>query len=149
MIRDELIWASGLFEGEGCISSSAKSHRPHLMLGSTDLDVLIRFHIATGELGTIYPVKLVPGHKPMFQWNLTRFEGVQAVVAMLWFGLGQRRRERARYLFTAYITHVDRRLGPRGSYGKPYSQTRSAKKSRAFRARHATVESMPEPMEVG
>jgi hypothetical protein len=57
--------------------------------------------------------------KPIWQWSLASFEGVQAVVAMLWFGLGARRRARAKELLQAY-------LRSKRQSTKPYSVTYGA-----------------------
>ena len=39
--REDIIWAAGLFEGEGCITTSRKS--PTLQLQMTDKDVVAKF----------------------------------------------------------------------------------------------------------
>lgn len=93
----ELLWASGLFEGEGCITYSGKGRAtPRLILTTTDLDVLERFKDAIG-FGRISKGRLPQGAcKAQYTWDLTSFEKVQAVLAFLWYGLGERRKARAR-----------------------------------------------------
>lgn len=120
MNRDELLWAGGLFEGEGSISSRliygrAKSPAAQLRLAMTDEDSVRRFHRAVG-LGTVHgPYQPTnPAHKPHWVWACSGFERVQAVLAMLWTGLGARRRDRASALLAATR---DRKL-QRGSDGR-------------------------------
>jgi hypothetical protein len=100
----ELAWAAGLFEGEGCITHNG--HRgakllPKLILCSVDEDVLRRFAVATG-VGYVRPrrAKLAIHHKTQWEWRVLGFEKSQAVIALLWFGLGERRRARAREILT-------------------------------------------------
>lgn len=99
----ELAWAAGLFEGEGC--ASIKTHLAgtngllvtrkylHLALKMSDEDTVRRFHQAVGGLGSVYLGRLRNG-KQMWDWQTGKFEHGQAVIAMLWYGLGERRRNR-------------------------------------------------------
>jgi hypothetical protein len=97
---NEIIWASGLFEGEGCITMSQGKHI-RLQLNSTDEDVVRRFHKAV-NVGMVegpmrahtWPTKW----KSQWRWRCSNFEHCQAVVALLWNGLGRRRRHRAKEL---------------------------------------------------
>lgn len=98
--KNELLWASGLFEGEGWISIQAFT--PQVGIQSTDKDVLERFQAAIG-LGNIYHRKTriydyekIHTRKEQWAWRVSGFEKSQAVIAMLWFGLGSRRRARAK-----------------------------------------------------
>ena len=100
----ELAWAAGLFEGEGCISIHKTPTRygtytyPRLRVVMTDEDSIRRFHSAVG-VGRIFGPYRPPSRstrKPIWEWIVTSFEDNQAVIAMLWFGLGARRRLRAR-----------------------------------------------------
>jgi hypothetical protein len=105
MDRRELDWASGLFEGEGCISLASDSSRTRtkwvtLSLSMTDEAPVRRFHAAVAGLGYVRTVKrnLPNGQayeKTVWLWQTGRFEHVQAVIALLWFGLGPRRRAKA------------------------------------------------------
>jgi hypothetical protein len=95
----ELAWAAGLFEGEGCIS--LKTHRAgtyrllttrrylHLTVKMGDRDSVDRFHRAIGGLGAVYRQS-----DGMWSWQTGKFEHGQAVIAMLWYGFGERRRNR-------------------------------------------------------
>lgn len=95
----ELAWAAGLFEGEGWISDNSG----YAMLGleTTDMDTLERFHAAVGGLGRISGHRVRGGNRPVASWKLCSFEGSQAVLAMLWYGLGDRRKSQARGVFAA------------------------------------------------
>lgn len=99
MDREELAWASGLFEGEGCFThNGVKTRRgPGSLatsIGSTDRDVLERFAQAVG-FGKVGGPYTTAGYKPVYQWTAYGFEKMQAILAMLWPWLCSRRRERA------------------------------------------------------
>jgi hypothetical protein len=100
--REELAYAGGLFEGEGCIAQRTQGTKPYyLSLNMTDLEPIQRFQVAVGGLGKIYgPRRCHPDHKEQWDWQCTRFEHNQAVLAMLWPWLGPRRRARAIELAT-------------------------------------------------
>ena len=90
--RENIAWAAGLFEGEGCISSGRAGIR--LSLGMTDKDVVEKFLSIVG-VGTIGKPTSLPNRKPCWYWVLYKVEHSQAVLAALWPFLGQRRRARA------------------------------------------------------
>lgn len=103
MNRDELIWASGLFEGEGSFSLSKATRGfayPAAALNMTDEDSVRRFHEALG-VGHVYGPYDKGPHKPSWLWKAGIFEEVQFVVAALWSGLGSRRRSRASEVLAA------------------------------------------------
>lgn len=100
--RESIIWAAGLFEGEGCFTitqnSSCKTPRmrPSATVTSTDKDVVEAFHLAVGGIGRVNPRKPGKvGEKPQWAWSVSGFEAVQAVTAMLYPWLKSRRRSRA------------------------------------------------------
>jgi hypothetical protein len=89
-----MAWAAGLFEGEG--SFSCASSRVMSRLSSTDEDVVRKFREVV-RVGRVYGPAM-HGHlgtKPLWTWQVTAFEDVQAIVAMFWRWLGQRRRKKA------------------------------------------------------
>ena len=96
----ELDWASGVFEGEGSFSLRRQRGGPRTQalarLNMTDEDVVRRFGRAVG-VGRVYgPVQpRNPRHKPYWYWTTGSFQGVNAVVGLLWRGLGARRRGQA------------------------------------------------------
>ncbi len=95
--REDLAWAAGLFEGEGCIYMHPNHTVPtvRVEVTSTDLDVLEHFQQVVG-FGTISPhVRAKPHHKLPYKWRGSGHERSQALVAMFWPWLGPRRRGRA------------------------------------------------------
>jgi hypothetical protein len=93
-----LAWAAGLFEGEGCFHAAARPGTNKITLKVTiamsDADVIDRFAAIVG-FGVHGPRWSRPEEKPMFEWRVQNFERVQALIAMLWPWLGERRRARA------------------------------------------------------
>jgi hypothetical protein len=125
--RDEIIWAAGLFEGEGSICWSKHKNRNNfngepyhtiqLSLHSTDEDVVCRFAKAVGVGGVngpyIYVDKKVPDRKPSWYWAVASHERCQAVIAMLWPWLCSRRRAKAKEcLVLELIERPIKRKGP-------------------------------------
>lgn len=114
--REDLAWAAGLFEGEGCISVSGKgpSLAPSCCLGMTDEDIVRKFHRIIGK-GSVLVRKPVPradgtGHyKAICAWRTAGFRSTQYVIALLWNWLGARRRQRAAEILTRFRTFPIRR----------------------------------------
>jgi hypothetical protein len=104
MISQDLPWAAGLFEGEGCLSINhlAVSDYPSVWLRMTDEDVVRHFAETIG-FGAIYGPRHDgnPRHKPCWIWTARGVEKTQALIAMLWPWLGSRRRSRAREVLAA------------------------------------------------
>ena len=103
--REDLAWAAGLFEGEGSFSYSkhtggtGRQVQARAELAMTDEDVVRRFHqiIGIGAVDSKHtPSMQAAGHKPQWRWRVWSYEQIQAVVAMFWPWLGQRRRGRAK-----------------------------------------------------
>ena len=97
----ELAWAAGLFDGEGCFYSQSGT-RLALQLAMTDADSVRRFHRAVGGLGKVTYWDSPSLKHPMYKWRVVNFEGAQAVLAMLWYGLNARRKARATELLLNY-----------------------------------------------
>jgi hypothetical protein len=98
--REELAWAAGFFDGEGCFSFTKKAGYAVARIGQVERAPLERFQKAVGGLGTIYGpyFELYPGRisrQPWHQYRIYRGEHVQAVIAMLWFKLGSTKRRQA------------------------------------------------------
>jgi hypothetical protein len=93
--REGIIWAAGLFEGEGCIKlHKVREHRQaYLEVTSTDFDTVERF-AAVFDLKVSKPYDRAPW-KSSYKVNTGRFETVQAMIVAMWPWLGQRRRARA------------------------------------------------------
>jgi len=95
---EDLAWAAGLFEGEGCIAlSRPAATRPqvqwNLVLASTDLDVLERLQTVVG-MGQISGPR-DRGHKLHWVWCVSRREHVRLLLEAMLPWLGSRRRARA------------------------------------------------------
>ena len=99
MRREELAWAAGFFDGEGCFSYTQAGRYGCATIGQTEREPLERFLRAVG-VGVVYgPYKRTyPGRlskKPWYDYRAQTQETVQAVVAMLWFSLGTKKRVQA------------------------------------------------------
>lgn len=89
--RENLAWAAGLFEGEGCIRDY------QLVINMTDADVLKKFHFIVGFGSFLGPInRNVPAYwKPMYRWTGSGAGRVYPFLAAIWQFLGDRRRTRA------------------------------------------------------
>lgn len=93
--RENLAWAAGIFEGEGCISVSTKGRRRlKLSVSMTDRDVIEKLSRIIG-LGSIGGPYTKVGLKDNWQWQVTSSEDVQAVLAAFWEFLCSRRKAKA------------------------------------------------------
>jgi hypothetical protein len=93
--RENLAWAAGLFEGEGCIA--IKPGTVQLQLGMSDEDVVRRFWkvVGMGKVYGPYQDKRKATHKLMWTWSVSGSQMSQALLAAMWSFLGARRRGRA------------------------------------------------------
>lgn len=98
---ENIAWASGLFEGDGCISRNITTKRSKqynywkIMLASTDYDVLERFQSIIG-FGRIYRQKRQKDYwKPAWQWNTYRQPELYAALAAMFTFFASRRRAKA------------------------------------------------------
>lgn len=95
--REQLAWAAGLFEGEGCFGAyHRQKHRiVKASLAMTDGDVVRRFAAVIG-IGQIRgPYLKRPGEKPMYEWFVGSAPDVLAVINLLSPWLGIRRTAKA------------------------------------------------------
>lgn len=121
--REQLAWAAGFLDGEGGFYLSTNTDKykkwTYYQVCSTVVQSgpeiphpLARFHQAVG-IGKIlgpYPPKGM-GHKPQWNWRITGFEKVQAVVALLWTWLSEPKREQARRALAGCVEHPN--AGPK------------------------------------
>ena len=101
--REDLAWAAGLFEGEGCLNFKRETSKPSFCgiranLASTDADTASRFAaiVGVGKLRVQKPYGL--GTKEVYYWSIHSFENVQYLIALFWCWLGERRRNKAKEL---------------------------------------------------
>lgn len=102
MNREELAWAAGFFDGEGCttftVNSGLPTKYPRLSVSQKHEEVLLKFQLAVGGLGTIVVNRTRGG----WIWRCTKFEHVQAVIAMLWPWLGPVKKAQAKRRLDGY-----------------------------------------------
>jgi hypothetical protein len=86
-------WATGLFEGEGCITT--QNSGPVLQLRMADKDVVEQFVEVMGY-GNIIPEKPAqPHHKPTWRWRVAKLSEVRRMLSMMLPLLGERRAYKA------------------------------------------------------
>jgi hypothetical protein len=97
---EQVAWAAGLFEGEGCWNAYVRQSGKVQMqarLGMTDRDVVERFAAIVG-CGSI-SVRTFSGEhahwKPAFDWCVYEAEKVREVIELLLPYMGERRRAKA------------------------------------------------------
>ncbi len=106
----ELAWAAGFFDGEGSTSYTSTrgltriNYYPRLHISQKNETTLLRFQQAIGGFGKISAKLPRPG---MYQWQLDRFEHVQAVIGLLWKYLSQQKKDQAIKVLTAYRTQKE------------------------------------------
>lgn len=138
--REDLAWAAGLFEGEGCFTTSRRGRFQCAKVSMTDADVVERFNaiIGFGSLTNLRLSQKNPKWKDQRCWTVSNFEGFQAVVVMLWPWLGERRRARAIEVLqrVAQAKAADpplRRLRTRCPSGHPYDEVNTYRDPRGSR----------------
>lgn len=100
--REQLAWAAGLFEGEGCFTGQVCNGRffyPKAFLVMTDYDTVVRFQETIGFGSFVARPPRKPTHKPQLELNICSFEHFQQLVCYLWPWLGERRKARIKELF--------------------------------------------------
>lgn len=101
--RENLAWAAGLWEGEGCfhlrVQVRSKSKGVDFIrtatMGMTDRDVMERFAAIMGY-GNLRRQKRKAPWKDVWVWHTSRFELVQMTVCLFWPWLCSRRRAAAK-----------------------------------------------------
>ena len=111
--REDIIWAAGLFEGEGNINwfrqqsynPMSKHYYSQISLGSTDKDVVDKFYTIF-KLGKVYgPYQKKIGLKPFYQYKCSIPEHVYAMVVAILPWLGQRRTSKCLEWIEWFKTH--------------------------------------------
>jgi hypothetical protein len=92
--RENLAWAGGLFEGEGCISQKTWGTAV-MRLQMTDEDTVRRFARIVGVGQLSGPHEHGVGRKQTWIWSLCKSDYVIAIIAALWPFLGIRRQSKA------------------------------------------------------
>ena len=107
--REEVIWAAGLYEGEGtCFARKSKGRvHPRIVLDMTDEEPVLRFRKAMLGVGAYYK-DVSRRNKPGYVLVISHFEQVQMVAAMLFSQLSPRRKEQ---ITNCFLQYKDYKLG--------------------------------------
>jgi len=129
-MSEDLAWAAGLFEGEGCFTASHKPPKgpnkriyvqTSASLTMTDRDVVERFQKIIG-FGSFYDLGAPrPGAQRVFRWSVQDRSGVKRFYDLIEPWLGQRRKARGLEILSI----------PVGTQNAVH-QSRSQKDSKAF-----------------
>jgi len=118
--REELAWAAGFFDGEGCACSPREDgigSSPVLTLSQIDSFVLRRFKEAVGGIGLLYGPYTSgrrPNQKPQWKWQSQSFETTQAVIALLWNFLSPVKRSQCATIFVRSTNKARKAIANRG-----------------------------------
>lgn len=118
--REELAWAAGVFDGEGWVGT-CKSYAlivPRLAVEQKDRRLLDRFKTIVG-CGRIHFDKGRPTKRsPMYSFQASSMNRVQAIIAALWEFLGPVKREQARKALE--VAKASYRAGPGSPRLRPH-----------------------------
>jgi hypothetical protein len=95
--REQLAWAAGLFEGEGCFGTYRRKAQRIVLasLAMTDGDVVRRF-VAIVGVGEVHgPRQRREGEQPLYEWAVKAAPDVLKVIELLSPWLGVRRAAKA------------------------------------------------------
>lgn len=98
MDTHEVAWAAGFFDGEGYVGVGPTNHELRVGILQVHRAELERFRRAVLYLGSItgpYRVKKEPSRQPIYQYRVTNWRDVQAVIAVLWRFLSEPKRQQA------------------------------------------------------
>ena len=114
MIDEDLAWAAGLFEGEGCVGHYGGTWRAAIQM--SDFEPLEWFGETVGLGGISGPYETRLGYKPRIQWAATRRDEVEALYDLIGHRLSPRRLNQ--FESTLSIPWRGRGSGPRGVHGQ-------------------------------
>jgi hypothetical protein len=89
----EFAWACGLFEGEGSISRQSRSKGVVFRIGSCDKDVIDRFQLAIGNLGS-RGEEVTSSNKEFYILIITRWSSLEPLLRRMYPFMGKRRKEK-------------------------------------------------------
>jgi hypothetical protein len=93
--KEQIAWAAGIFEGEGCIGYWEKSRVLRASVVNTNMEVLTRFQEVVG-VGSIYPMRPASGNRrDCWMWATNRAEDAIFVIGLFFDILTERRQEQA------------------------------------------------------
>ena len=98
----DIVWAAGLFEGEGYIYTNPSSKCRCIGIEMTDKDVMQKY-VAVVGYGQLNPRKTVPANrKQSWRWDIGKRLEVSRILKMFLPHFGKRRAEKA----IEAITHI-------------------------------------------
>lgn len=98
--NEEIAWAAGLFEGEGCWNAYVRRSgkiQAQARLSSTDQDVVEKFAriVGIGNVTGPRQNKNKPQWKPVYEWCVYEIANVRALIEMFRPWMGERRLAKA------------------------------------------------------
>ena len=109
-IKEQLAWASGIFEGEGSIVRLGKSNRWGLRIAMTDGDIIARV-LEAFRVGRVYGPYHQPNshnngklYKDYFVWTVNNRVDFEIVAKMMSPWLGNRRKEKLDEALSGWTT---------------------------------------------
>lgn len=110
--RDNALWFAGLFEGEGCLSTS-KNRGWVISLRMTDHDIMVKIQTLFG--GPLYFDQRSAKHpnlKDCWSWQLSKQAHIYAIVAAIYPFMGTRRQSKMRqfldYFYLPVVSQSER-----------------------------------------
>jgi hypothetical protein len=90
--REELAWAGGFYDGEGCMSVRKDNTHVRVQLGQANLEVLQKFQriLGVGYISGPYRQRQT---EAFWMWQALGYEELQAAVALLWDFVSTPKRE--------------------------------------------------------
>lgn len=107
MNKENLAWAAGFFDGEGCTSIKKKKSQINfravvISMSQKDERVLNKWY-KIFHFGYYDDVQTKYG--PMWRWNTTTFEQAQYVMCLLWPWLGEVKKEQYERVVKEYLNN--------------------------------------------
>lgn len=105
--REQLAWAAGFYDGEGCTGCYPAYRKIITAVPQTHPGPIYRFWLAIGKIGRIHTIE--PSGRAKLKrwvWQAQSFEHCQAMIALLWVFLSAPKREQALEAFKTYAELV-------------------------------------------
>ena len=115
--REDIVWAAGLLEGEGCFHKhSQREHRLLVSVSTTDLDVAKKLQ-ESFHLGTITKPSMDPRNnkgKQPYLWSVQNSYDAAAIMFAVFPFMCSRRKKKIKELIANYVPPKPNGLGRRG-----------------------------------
>jgi hypoxanthine phosphoribosyltransferase len=112
MNQDKIMWAAGLFEGEGSVMSVENGKTLSLSLAMSDEDVVKMFADVMGR-GKVHGPYQYGKSKPMWYWKVSSKDFVDEVFEVFKPYLGKRRLEKFAEVFSSWENYPGKRYPSR------------------------------------